>query len=100
MSGKANKVLGVSQAIKQGYMESAKKDLDKGVVWKIKTFYLLPVLKYMMYLDFVFRVVFPICYLTFTLGMLAQVDFGASHYALLETAPCYRAALDMVEEVA
>ena len=100
MSGKANKVLGVSQAIKQGYMESAKKDLDKGIVWKIKTFYLLPVLKYMMYLDFVFRVVFPICYLTFTLGMLAQVDFGASHYALLETAPCYRAALDMVEEVA
>ena len=35
MSGKANKVLGVSQAIKQGYMESAKKDLDKGIVWNI-----------------------------------------------------------------
>ena len=81
-----------TRTFRLAYQDVARRDLDKGVVWKFKTFTLFPLLNNMRYLDFVFRAVFPVAYLIFVIVMFQEVDYS-SHFALLDTAPCYRAAI-------
>ena len=73
--------------------ERAKKDLDKGRVWAFKMFTLFPVLEYMRYFDFGARWIFPVAYLVFVTGMLDEVGYGTGHFNLLNSAPCYQAAI-------
>jgi len=85
----------VTRKLAADYQAAAKYDLDKGATWKFKTFTLFPILAYLRYMDFVFRVIFPVAYLAFTVAMLAEVGFGYDQFALLDTAPCYREALGL-----
>ena len=108
----------VTVSLRAQFTDKAKKDLDKGIVWKFKTartrdrtrdlskhtdaahvpgvfepwagqFTLFPILIRLRYLDFIFRAAFPIAYVIFCLAMAAEVDFGRAHSRLLATAPCY-----------
>ena len=69
--------------------QRARRDLDKGLFWEFKIFTLFPILQHLRYLDFVFRVVFPIAFAIYVFAMLASVGFGSAHFAKLMTAPCY-----------
>ena len=83
----------MSDAVRTMYATAATRDLDKTWVWQFKTFMLFPVISNLRYLDFVFRVLYPIAFLTFVILMYAQVDVDG-HYAKLNTVPCYTSALN------
>ena len=75
------------------YKSEGRQQTDKGPIWHFKVFHLFPLLVRCVYLDHIFRLVFPIVYTIYMLIALSEVDFGSPHFALLETARCYREAL-------
>ena len=77
---------------KAAFRKAAQEELGHNRTWTLKTFYIFPYLQNLRYLDFVFRVVFPLAYVIYLLYALSEVGFGVAHYDLLETAPCFRKA--------
>lgn len=88
-----------SVQLQRNYREGAARALKQGAVWKFKVFVLFPIVGNIRFLDQLFRVIFPIFYAAFILIHLSEVNFGRDHYALLETAACYRTALGLPELV-
>ena len=92
-SSKAAGMLGPSRArsisnnIKAENASNATYVLDKGTLWKFKTFTLFPLLINLRNLDFPSRWLFPLLYLLFLVLMLYEVDFGIAHLTELGNAP-------------
>ena len=72
--------------LKDAYSKVAMNNLDKGRLWRFKTFNLFPCLIHLRNLDFAMRIVFPIAYLIFVLGMFSTVEFGQPHFEALRQA--------------
>ena len=76
-------------AMRAAFRTAAMKALGNDRGWVLKTFILFPVLQNLRYLDFIFRVAFPIAYYIFITSYMFEIGFGDGHYATLETAPCF-----------
>ena len=57
--------------------------LDQSQWWRLKTYYIFPLISQLRFLDLGSRVVFPVAYIIFILVTMARVNFGYDHYALL-----------------
>lgn len=76
----------LSRDMANSYSKAAMSNLDKGWVWRFKTFTLFPILVQLRNLDFAMRGIFPIAYLAFVLSMFREVDFGQPHFEALRNA--------------
>jgi hypothetical protein len=64
--------------------------LDQSQMWRLKTYYVFPVVEKMRHLDHISRIVFPTVYAIYLLAMLSEVNFGADQRKLLESKmDCY-----------
>lgn len=63
--------------------------LDQSQMWRLKTYYVFPVVEKMRHLDHISRFVFPTVYTIYLLAMLSEVNFGADQRKLLESNSCY-----------
>lgn len=63
--------------------------LDQSQMWRLKTYYVFPVLEKMRHLDHISRFVFPTVYTIYLLAMLSEVNFGVDQRKLLESNSCY-----------
>ena len=78
-----------SQEISKRYRTKVREDLDHGWVWECNTFWIYPLLARLTHLDAIFRFIFPLAYVIFTLVALSEVDFGIAQYHKLSSSRCY-----------
>ena len=57
--------------------------LDQSQWWRLKTYYIFPVLEKLRHLDHISRFLFPTVYLIYLLSTLSEVNFGIDHWKLL-----------------
>ena len=80
-----------TREIRLRMMASTTEELDKSRMWAFKTYYLFPFLIRLRHLDHLSRLVFPTAYTIYLLSHLAQVDFGATQWELLDQHYCRHA---------
>ena len=76
--------------LRSAYRTQAQIDLNKGWIWRFKTFTLFPLIARVRFLDHIFRFLFPVCYLCFVLIHMNEINYGVDHQALLNNNPCYK----------
>ena len=57
--------------------------LDQSQWWRLKTYYIFPVLEKLRHLDHISCFLFPTVYLIYLLSALSDVNFGIDHWKLL-----------------
>ena len=83
-----------SAQVRMYYQKTAQRDLDKGTIWRIKTFKIFPVLIALRHFDHYSRVIYPLSYIIFVIFAVAEIpNFGRDHWALLCSSPCFREAV-------
>ena len=80
----------VTTSVKRELAKVSQELLDQSQMWRLKTYYVFPVVEKMRHLDHISRFVFPIVYAVYLLAMLSEVNFGADQRKLLESKmDCY-----------
>lgn len=76
--------------VKRELVKFSQELLDQSQMWRLKTYYVFPVVEKMRHLDHISRFVFPTVYAIYLLAMLSEVNFGADQRKLLESKmDCY-----------
>jgi hypothetical protein len=76
--------------VKRELVKFSQELLDQSQMWRLKTYYVFPVVEKMRHLDHISRFAFPTVYAIYLLAMLSEVNFGADQRKLLESKmDCY-----------
>ena len=63
-------------AVKREMNKAEQELLNKPNKWRLKTYYVFPLLAKLRHADHPSRIVFPVAYIIFVCAMLSEVDFG------------------------
>ena len=69
--------------VKREMAKASQELLDQSQWWRLKTYYIFPVLEKLRHLDHISRFLFPTVYLIYLLSALSDVNFGIDHWKLL-----------------
>ena len=62
--------------------------VDKGAVWRFKTFTLFPMIAWLRNLDHICRWLFPLAYGIYFIAAFSQVGWGMEHARLISSTHC------------
>lgn len=79
-------------ALRKQYQRLAARDMDKGPVWRFKTFTLFPILSGVRNLDHYCRWLYPCAYAVYVLTTFSGIGFAAPHMDKLLQTECFRLA--------
>ena len=90
MGASSMQELAITQKLKKDLAKGSQELLDKNYVWRLKTYYIFPVVGQLRHLDHISRFCFPTAYFIFLLVHFAEVDpngnpFGGAHRELLRS---------------
>ena len=63
-------------AVKREMNKNEQELLNKSNMWRLKTYYVFPLLSQLRHADHPSRIIFPAAYIIFTFAMLSEVNFG------------------------